>query len=416
MQTHAQPVAAQVADVKASAIVVSNAEPTNEDYADLAPLKQCLAQTTIVGLGEPIHYDGSSSKAKTRLVKFLHQELGFSVLVFESGFYDCYKAWQAMQAGTPAVEAARKAVYNFWISAETEELFRYIDQQKNTDKPLILAGIGCKFSGIYSRETLLPDLQRFLQAGNSPLVQDTARWRAFSVAMQRAIAKSDFLTKPSAADTLVLGSTFRAILTELRNKPDARAASQQDYLFWQQFCRSSLAEVTRKFSKEQRRDRQMGDNLIFLQREMYGNRKTMVWAASSHLTYSGTNIDSKFYHQNLRLGDYIKQQYGERYYNIAFTGYRGSFGKLLFFHVLNVKKHQPTSLEAVLAQTKQPFLFLDFNQPNLPAWLQRPLPAMPFGYREMSMNLPLVMDGLFYTEHVFQIHPRPAPLAPNPKP
>ncbi|MDQ2793566.1 MAG: erythromycin esterase family protein [Bacteroidota bacterium] len=414
MQVQAQPTAARLAYLKANAVVVSNVEPANEDYSDLAPLRQSLAQATIVGLGEPIHHDGSTFKAKTRLIKFLHQELGFSVIAFESGFYDCYKAWQEIQGGKPAIEAARKSIYPFWISTETEELFRYIDKQKNTDKPLILAGIDCKFSGPYSDENLLPDLQRYLRATNSALGQDTAKWRAFSTSLKRAIHISDYFTKPNAADTVVTSSGLRAILAELSSKTNVLAARPPEQLFWQQFCRSSLAEIGRKFSKEQVRDRQMADNLAFMQRELYGNRKIMVWAASSHLTYSGANIERDFYRQNLRMGDYLKQDYGDRYYHLGFTGYRGNFGKLLFFHVLNVKKHRPMSVEQLLSQTKQPFLFLDFNQPNLPPWLQGFLPAMPFGYREMPMKLPLVMDGLFYTEAVFQSHWIPAPAAPGP--
>jgi erythromycin esterase len=88
----AQLMAERVAYLKTNALVVSNVEPNNEDYTDLAPLKQALQEVTVVGLGEPIHHDGSAFKAKVRLIKFLHQELGFSVIAFESGFYDCYKA------------------------------------------------------------------------------------------------------------------------------------------------------------------------------------------------------------------------------------------------------------------------------------------------------------------------------------
>ncbi|RZK28206.1 MAG: hypothetical protein EOO61_22380, partial [Hymenobacter sp.] len=290
--------------------------------------------------------------------------------------------------------------------------FRYIDQQKNTDKPLILAGIDCKFSGYYADERLLSDLSSYLQISNSKLVQDTAKWRAFTTSLKRAIHLSDYFKKPTTADTLVLNTTLKGILAELQatgNPPTTKLAEQ---LFWQQFCRSSLAEIARKFSNsaEQVRDRQMGDNLVFLQRELYRDQKMMVWSASSHLVYNGANIERDFYHQNPRLGDYLKQAYGERYYHLGFTGYRGEFGKLLFFHVLNVKKHRATSIEQLLSQTKQPLLFIDFHKAALPQWLQDPLPAMPLGYKETLMRLPLVMDGLFYTEEVFQKHWVPAPV------
>lgn len=91
-QVYAQAIADRVAYLKNNALVINNVEPDNEDYVDLAALKQSLKDVTIVGLGEPIHHDGSAFKAETRLVKFLHQELGFRVIAFESGFYDCYKA------------------------------------------------------------------------------------------------------------------------------------------------------------------------------------------------------------------------------------------------------------------------------------------------------------------------------------
>ena len=416
-QAYAQPTAERLAYLKANAIVVRDVKPTNENYTDLAPLRQSLQQVTIVGLGEPIHHDGSAFKAKTRLVKFLHQELGFSVIAFESGFYDCYKAWQEIQAGRLSIDAARKSLYPFWISTETEDLFNYIDKQKNTDKPLILAGIDCKFSGRYSDESLLPDLKSYLQTINSGLVQDTANWRAFSTSLKRAIHLSDYFTKPSPADTLILNTTLKGILAELKAKIAPPTNRLPEQLFWQQFCRSSLAEVAKKFSKaeEQVRDRQMGDNLVFLQRELYRGQKMMVWSASSHLTYNGANIEREFYHQNPRLGDYLKQAYGEHYYHMGFTGYRGEFGKLLFFHVLNVKKHRPNSIEYLLGQTKQPYLLIDFHKPALPQWLQDPLSAMPLGYKETSMRLPLVMDGLFYTEEVFQSHYIPALVTPEQK-
>ncbi|MET4108360.1 erythromycin esterase family protein [Hymenobacter sp. UYP22] len=415
LQLQAQAMTNRLTYMEAQALPVRNVEPTNEDYRDLAPLKQRLQEVTVVGLGEPIHYDGSSFKAKTRLIKFLHQELGFRVIAFESGFYDCYKAWQQIQRGKmAAIAASRKSLYPFWISTETEELFRYIDQQKNTDKPLVLAGIDCKFSGAYSDQQLVPDLQAYLQGVNSPLVQDTARWNAFSGALKRAIHTSDYFSKPSPADTLVLTTGLKDILAD-RHAGAAGTTRPQEELFWQQFCRSSLAEVTRKFSQTQVRDRQMGENLAALQKELYPGAKIMVWAAASHLTYQGVNIDRKFYHQNLRLGDYIKQGYGKSYYNIGFTGYQGKFGKLLFFHILTLKKHKRNSIEYVLGQTEKPYLFVDLTKPDLPQWLQQPLVSKVFGYKSTLMRLPLVMDGLFFTRDVFQNHWIPPVATPDQK-
>lgn len=241
-----------------------------------------------------------------------------------------------------------------------------------------------------------------MQVVESATVQDTAKWIDFSAALERTIAISDYLNKPSAADTLILNTELRNILKEVKGKAASQEISRQEHLFWQQFMHSTLAEISKRFSKDQVRDRQMGANLAFLQSELYKGEKVIVWAASSHLTYNGVEIEREFYQQNLRLGDYIKQAYGEKYYNIGFTGYKGKIGKLLFFPLINVKKHKLNSIEYVLGQTNQPYLFLNFNRADLPQWLQGPLVARPFGYKEMRMRLPQVMDGLFYTEEIYE--------------
>ena len=73
-----------------------------------------------------------------------------------------------------------------------------------------------------------------------------------------------------------------------------------------QFCRSTLKKMRKMYTKVKVRDEQMGETLVFLQRELYKGRKIIVWAASSHLTYNGKNIEREFYQNNLRQGDYIK--------------------------------------------------------------------------------------------------------------
>ena len=44
-------------------------------------------------LGEHPYDDGTTFVAKTRLVRFLHEQMGFNVLAFESGLYDCPKGY-----------------------------------------------------------------------------------------------------------------------------------------------------------------------------------------------------------------------------------------------------------------------------------------------------------------------------------
>ena len=81
-------------------------DPRDEDFRDLQPLKAVIGNSQIVMLGEISHGDGTTMLAKSRLVKFLHQQMNFDVVVFESGLFDMSHAWKTIQEGKDPVEAA----------------------------------------------------------------------------------------------------------------------------------------------------------------------------------------------------------------------------------------------------------------------------------------------------------------------
>lgn len=55
---------------------VRSIAPEDEDFSDLAPLAAALGDARVVMLGEATHGDGETFRAKARLVRFLHRELG----------------------------------------------------------------------------------------------------------------------------------------------------------------------------------------------------------------------------------------------------------------------------------------------------------------------------------------------------
>ena len=74
--------------LKQNAVNIRTIDPADEDFSDLMPLKKIIGDAQVVMIGEPNHFIGSVYLAKTRLIKFLHQDMNFDLLSFESGMYD----------------------------------------------------------------------------------------------------------------------------------------------------------------------------------------------------------------------------------------------------------------------------------------------------------------------------------------
>ena len=140
---------AQVKELASISHSIRTIDPVDTNYQDLAFLKDKLKGIDLVMLGEQDHGDGATFLAKSRLIQFLHQEMNFDVLLFESGIYDCFNLWKNISE-TPTMLPSdfNGALFHFWGgSNETKDLRTYIMQHAQSAHPLILGGFDLQFSG-----------------------------------------------------------------------------------------------------------------------------------------------------------------------------------------------------------------------------------------------------------------------------
>ncbi len=64
------------------------------DFKKISAFKETLKEVEMIALGENTHGLGQVFKAKADLVKFLHREMGFNLVLFESVFGDGALAWE----------------------------------------------------------------------------------------------------------------------------------------------------------------------------------------------------------------------------------------------------------------------------------------------------------------------------------
>ncbi len=393
------------------AIPVRSLAPGDEDFSDLQPLKQVIGDSRVVLLGEQTHGDGTVFLAKTRLIKFLHQEMGFDVLAFESGLYDCRKAWDRLRAGEDPVTAVKAGVFGIWtLSEQVQPLIAYLGERARAERPLELAGFDCQFTGSASHDTLLTDLEDYLRRIGSS-APDGERWKAASAIIQN-LAVGAYEMKTVERPRQEEQDAFYSWLDELRAEIASRAPrNEREAAFWRQLLESTASFARTDWLNAEpvgaaigERDRQMGRNLVWLANERYRGRKIVVWAATFHnARHLGTlepdNEELRRLYQGFQaMGEVAWETLGKDMYSLGFTAYEGKAAR-----VFARQEPEPLplpsrgSLEDLMHRAGLENAIVDFrNPPPGGEWLKKPLVSRPLGYSEMRGDWSQVLDGMMY--------------------
>ena len=390
------------------AIPVASVDPGTRDFSDLEPLHDVIGNARVVMLGEQSHGDGTVFLTKTRLIEFLHQEMGFDVLAFESGLFDMRKAWEAMVEGGDPREAFSTGVFGIWArSAQVQPLIAYLGEVAGSDRPLEMAGFDSQFTAAGSRAAFVSDLEAFLETDGSSLPADP-RWPGFRATLTGLIDGSHFTVKPPEQEK----KGFREMMTELRVWVGEGAAAEagSERRFWAQMLKSAetQAEGTWQMDMENMtvesvrfRDEQMGDNLVWLANDWYRGRKIIVWAATFHNVRNIGNIDSGMpdldYTKAMTMGHRVWEALGEDVYNLGFTAYEGEAAPWAADSAQALAVPSTGSLEDLMARAGLQNAIVDFRGagPAL-SWLSQPLISRPLGYGEMEADWTSILDGMFF--------------------
>ena len=396
------------------AVAVRTIDPAADDFRDLEPLRKSLQGVRVVMLGEQDHGDGTTFLAKTRMIRFLHERMGFDVLAFESGLYDCAKVWERLTAGEPAQKAMPRGVFTIWTrSREVQPLIEYVGAQVTTKHPLEIAGVDCQLTGSASEELLVPDLAKAL----GPKLAGGPEWERV-VRVIRLLASSAWEAGTEPVPPAAEQEAFARTIETWRAGIDSA--------FWKQFLKSLRVTAEQEWCTDYRdhtanvdvfamRDRQMGDNLLWLAREKYPKRKIIVWAATGHNARKLATIDPlaakrpRIYTARTPSGDAVWQPMGEvawrelgsELYSIGFIAYEGEYSRLWAKNAQTIQV-SPGSLEDLFARAGFTNAFLDFRR--APRWLHEPIKAQVTGHTEMLADWTGVVDGVFFMRRMDRSH------------
>lgn len=377
--------------IREHGVAVRGIDPEDEDFSDLIPLMDLIGEARIVQLGEASHGAGTEFKAKARLIRFLHQMMGFDVLVWESGMYDCREMNRALRSGKPFMEAAAQGIFSIWSMEETRPLFEYARDSFSTDRPLEMAGFDEQFSSRNAAERFHADLAAFLDSVETGYPDPGSR-EILSELMRklnrREFGWSDFERLESCLDGIEKGITRDKALFLSRHAPREVEFFCRTLLNLRVFSRSTAQREQAKRSGEpfsvneswNSRDRQNGDNMLWLIREYFRGRKLIVWAHNGHVMncvyrpdWRSVSLDREEAGM-VPVGVYLHEALGDQVYTVGFLGFKGRHG-IRGVDPVEIPPFPEEALEALCARTGIPHIFLDFRRldDDPGHWLRRPL-------------------------------------------
>jgi len=282
-------------------------------------LRRDLASAEIVLLGEPEHLSKYYA-TKIELVKYLHENLGYSVIAFESGFYEMSLVDEDVRKGKSSQEVFERGLFAIWASDdEMIPLFEYIQQQKERGTPLHIAGFDCQPSGIIEISYLIKRLSENVEAR---VVKNVAGGLVeLEVQMDWFIQNSHGVSPFSLERLNSIFALEKAIATE-----PSLAFENQVVKSWLGFLEYSINQrklhSNRKFkaSDSNARDSLMAINMLYLHHQ-YAGQKIIGWGATFHFANSLPSLKmNDTDHLDFKpMGWHLKKTLGDKVFTLATT-------------------------------------------------------------------------------------------------
>src|SRR6266700_3022737 len=385
--------------LKKHTVAVRSIDATDADLSDLMPLRKAIGDARIVLLGEQSHGDGATFYAKRRLIRFLHEKMGFDVLAWESGLYDCQKVEEALHSDLSSADATAKGIFGTWSwSNEAFPLFDYVRSTYTTEHPLITAGFDDQFTSRRTAGTYGPDIQSFI---------DRLQPGAFT-----------------PEDRKIIDDLVAALLQKYEPTPQQREVSraavqkalsvlgavkipqpmQREAEFYQRTLENTLLLEEQSLdprTTSSTRDMTMGENLLWLLEKRYPGKKIIVWAASLHNMRNASVIENgkRWGYDTLKvMGDVAHAKLGAKMYSIAFVAYQGKAGRVSQPEPKDIGIAEPGSVEALWHETGRAYGFLDLRTIPDGNWLRQPFSARPLGHAAMTSTWGNNFDAFFFTD------------------
>jgi erythromycin esterase len=405
--------AAKIQAVKQRAVVVRATEPKDDDdFADLMPLARSIGGARVVQLGEATHGDGGTFLAKARLIRFLHQVMGFDAIAWESGFVDVRDSAAVLRGGGTAREAATRGLYGAWNVQEVARTLDYIRKSQETGRPIDLVGFDSRVAKPPVRAEGYPKMVFAFFDRLDPKILSGQDRQDFTT-MSIGLVPAEYYQKPGLrAYNRELPKRLIAVIDARR--PELRAWFGEREIDYMRQTLVSFVNMDRAlgpgdkkvFGDGLTRDAAMAVNLLWWLNGPLAGRKVIVWAHNYHVMNDFTSEAKSREGEGRKItpmvdpfgaptGWFLKSALGRELYTIGFTSFGGTFGDTEDGKPGVVV---PGDLEKLLHETGAAALFLDLEHLPDDHWLREPITASFYFHEPMAARWARCYDAVLFLD------------------
>lgn len=403
-----------VAWLRDSSAAIRSLDFDDTDWSDLSALRTAIGDRRVVLLGEQSGGDGTTLRAKSRLVRFLHEAMGFDVLVFEGGVHDLRVAAERLATTSDPSAVVRAALPEPWrSSAELSPFVAWLGARARSDRPLRLAGVDPRFTGpagALAGRGPGTALDGYLRAYDSPLLADST-WPALREALDELAAAGDANVRLPEARRRALDEGLQRLRVETNRlvnvAPEPEAAHWRSLVSALQVRELAAARLAAGQADTAAilRQAEMADLLVTLAQSVHRGRRLIVWTSSSAAlrsaleltTPGGTPIPAT----TTGFGEQARAVLGDdQLYAIGFLAGEGSYGPFATGSRLRpLVRPTPESWEGLFLTAGRPLSFLHLRRtPTVDnVWLYDRRVSRALGYQQVRARWPFVFDGFVFT-------------------
>lgn len=301
------------------------------DDGDLAPLADVIGDARVVALGEGVHFVAEFGDARRRLLRYLAQRHGYTVLAFEFGFAEAAPLNDWLQGeGVDADLATMAGTTNAGLDSTMARWLRRHNAESG--HPVRLIGVDTPMAGGTLAPVVEPlaayldvvdpeqaPLARRVLELNDLLAADSVagaavRWAELPGAERAELtaALSRLAVRMRALEPRYVERSDRARYEEARRRLDI--AIHGDYMF--SVIQDLLFGSDALPMDSSVRDRVMADTLLWHLERLGPDAKVVLMAHNNHIQKTPVEFDGPLAYS---MGFYLAEALGEDYKSVAMT-------------------------------------------------------------------------------------------------